>query len=244
MTTLQSTYTRAEVAPYLQAVDEALRATFDTLAETLPATLLQIGKQALATPGKVMAEALAQVTGDADPASLPLPRWPLYVILGYQAALPTEERDSWRKAIPAAVALEIAIAATDILDELADADPSPIIRLYGPGQAMNTANLMLVVAQQTLLDEGIKPGGERALHALSALLEVGLKAGMGQHLDMLYARQKPQEVDLDMSAHVTSLKAGALIGGWFRMGALMAGAEGEVLDLLTRFGQELEELRR
>lgn len=239
MTTPRSTNIRADVAPYLEAVEEALRSTFDSLAETLPATLLQIGKQALAMPGKVMAEAFAQVAGDVDPTTLPLPRWPLYVILSYQAALPAEERDTWRKAIPAAIALEIAIAATDVLDELADADPSPIIRLYGPGQAMNTANLMLVVAQQILLNRGIEPGGERALHALAALLEVGLRAGMGQHLDMLYAKQGPQDVTLEMSAHVTSLKAGALISGACRMGALMAGAQGEVLELLTRFGGEL-----
>ncbi len=241
MTTLHSTSTgaRSQLKPYLDAVDAALRATLTSLAETLPQTLLQIGKEALSAPGKVMAEAVAEITGEADPADLPLPRWPLYVILSYQAALTSEERGTWQKAVPAAAALEIAIAATDLLDELADGDPSPIIRCYGPGQAMNTANLMLVVAQQTLLNERLKEGGEKALHALGAMLDIGVQASVGQHLDMLYGGLGPDEVTLDMSAHVTSLKAGALIGGACRMGALMAGAEGEVLETLARFGREM-----
>jgi geranylgeranyl pyrophosphate synthase len=239
LTTLDPLHAHSEVSHYLDAVGEALKATLADYGDTLPPTLLQIGKQALSMPGKVMAEALAEITGEASPAALPLPRWPLFVILSYQASLPAEERDSWRQAVPAAVALEIAIAATDILDELADADPSPIIRLYGPGQAMNTANLMLVVAQQTLLKQRLEPDGERALHALQALLDIGLKAGVGQHLDMLYSGLGLQEVNLEMAAHVTSLKAGALIGGACRMGALMAGAEGEVLDVITHFGEEL-----
>lgn len=239
MTAPHSSHPHSGVAPYLDAVGDALKSTLAGYGDTLPPTLLQIGKQALSLPGKVMAEALAEITGETDSSDLPLPRWPLFVILSYQAALPAEERGTWHRAVPAAVALEIAIAATDILDELADADPSPIIRLYGPGQAMNTANLMLVVAQQTLLKHGLEPGGERNLHALQALLDIGLQAGVGQHLDMLYSGLAPQDVTLEMAAHVTSLKAGALIGGAFRMGALMAGAQGEVLETLTRFGQEL-----
>jgi geranylgeranyl pyrophosphate synthase len=239
VTTSHSPHTHTDVAPYLSAVSDSLKATLAGYGDTLPPTLLQIGKQALSMPGKVMAEALAEITGETDSATLPLARWPLFVILSYQAALPAEERGTWHRAVPAAVALEIAIAATDILDELADADPSPIIRLYGPGQAMNTANLMLVVAQQVLLKQGLEADGERALHALQALLDIGLQAGVGQHLDMLYAGLGPEDVTLEMAAHVTSLKAGALIGGACRMGALIAGAQGEVLDIITRFGQEL-----
>ncbi len=117
--------------------------------------------------------------------------------------------------------------------------PAPSSGSTAPGRAMNTANLMLVIAQQTLLDSGMEPGGERALQALNALLQIGLEAGVGQHLDMLYGGLGPQDVTLDMSAHVTSLKAGALIGGACRMGALMAGAEGEALELLTSFGKEM-----
>ena len=239
MTTYQTPDSRHDVAHYLEAVGDALKAVLASYTETFPPTLVQISKMALSTPGKVMAETLVRLTGEGDPTSLPLPRWPLSVILSYRAALLDGERESWREAIPAAVALEIAVAATDILDELADGDPSPIISAYGPGQAMNTANLMLVVAQQTLLKRGMEQAGERALDALNALLDVGVQAGVGQHLDMSYSEMGPQEVTLDMSAHATSLKAGTLVGGACRIGALMAGAQGEVLELLTRFGREM-----
>lgn len=230
-------YGYPQLVHYLDAVSDTLKEILASLSGTLPATLLQIGKQALTAPGKVMAAELMTIAGE-DPRSLPLPRWPLQVILAYQAVLPEEERSTWRRALPAAAAYEIVIAATDLLDELADEDPSPVVRLYGPGQALNTANVLLVIAQHTLLKDALGAGGERALRALESLFETLLQAGGGQHLDMLYSTLGPNDVDLDMSAHVTSLKAGALIGGACRVGALMAGAEGEVLELLTRLGKE------
>jgi geranylgeranyl pyrophosphate synthase len=226
------------IASLLQASYEELRACLLAYADLLPRSLIEIGKLALSAPGKLMGE--LPLEGGALPARMP--RWPLFVLLSYQAACEPYRRHTWREALPAAVAVEVAMAAADLLDELADGDPSPVAARYGEAQAANTANLMLVMAQQILARHALAHEGERrarALVALHTLQDTLVRAAIGQHLDMLYEKMGPHEVTLEMSAQVTELKAGTLIAGAFRMGALMAGAEAPVVDLLTRAGKEL-----
>jgi competence protein ComQ len=215
-------------------VDQELKSALLRYSGVLPMSLIKIGKFALAAPGKVMA---FRQTGAQDQSSLP--RWPLSVLLSCQAASLPESPDAWKQALPAAVAVEIAMAAADILDELADDDPSPLVQEWGAGQALNTANLMLVMAQQTLLLSAQGSGGLRAMSALGALQDMLVQAATGQHLDMLYDRMGADEVTLEMSFEMTALKAGALVSGACRMGALMAGAEDPVVELLARFGKEI-----
>ncbi len=222
-----------------------LEATYDALTEALleytcvmPVSLITIGKMALLAPGKVLRAVAEMRQGGGDVLPSPLPRWPLYVILAYRTGIGSQRQDNWRAALPGAVAVEIAMAAADLLDELTDDDPSPILAQYGPGQALNTGSLMLVMAQQVLLHA--VPGlGERALAALGALQEMLVEAAVGQHLDMLYGSMAADEVTLDMSVGITEKKAGALLAGAFRVGALLSGAEPPVVDLLTRMGREM-----
>jgi geranylgeranyl pyrophosphate synthase len=137
------------------------------------------------------------------------------------------------------VAVEIAMAAADLLDEIADDDPSPIVREYGPGQALNTANLMLVIAQQALLRSALSGGGESALASLGTMQDMLVEAATGQHLDMLYERLGPHDVTPEMSVQMTDLKAGALISGAMRIGALLSGAGEDVVGLLAGVGKEI-----
>jgi geranylgeranyl diphosphate synthase type I len=225
-----------EVAEALGEVDAALKDALLHYAEALPPDLITLGKMALHARGKVMAWGRAQETG----AEAALPRWPLFVLLGCRAALAPEERGRWREAVPAAVAVELAIAAADVIDEWTDGDDSPILEDYGPGQAINAANLMLVMAQQVMLWEARRPGGSsHAIDALGALQDMLVEAAVGQHLDMGYERMGYREVTPEMSGEMTDKKAGALIGGACRMGALMAGADDEVVGLVWRFGRQV-----
>jgi geranylgeranyl pyrophosphate synthase len=167
-----------------------------------------------------------------------LASWPLTVLGGYRAALPPEERRTWRRALPAAVAVEIMVAATDLIDEWTDGDPSPIISEHGPGQALNTASLMLVMSQQVLV-WAAREGDDRALSALGALQDLLVEAAVGQHLDMLYEGMGLDEVSPQMSGDMSEKKAGALISGALKMGGLMAGASPEMVALLERFGRRV-----
>jgi competence protein ComQ len=221
----------------IEAVEAELKATLLAYAGSMPLTLITMGKFALAAPGKVMSTQAARAAGTEDPGRPPL--WPLLALLSCHAATGPERQDAWRQALPAAVAVEIAMVAADLIDEITDQDPSPFVAEYGAGQALNTGNLMLVMAQQVLLRSALGSGGEHALHALQALQDALVQAATGQHLDMLYDRMGADEVTLEMCVQMTDLKAGALMAGACRMGALMSGAGELVVDLLTRFGQEL-----
>jgi geranylgeranyl diphosphate synthase type I len=221
-------------AEVMRESDGALKGALLKYAQLLPPSLIAMGKMALGAPGKVMY--WRGMTDRGEEA--PLAKWPLFVILSYRAALPAERRDRWREALPAVVAVELAIAAADLIDEAADNDPSPIIEEYGVGQALNTANLMLVMAQQVLLWEA-RAGNKRAMAALGALQDMLVEAVVGQHLDMSYEKMGPREVTPDMSGEMTNKKAGALMSGAFKMGALMAGADAKVVELLAHIGRQL-----
>lgn len=226
---------------YLTAIDQALKEALQSYAPLMPPDLITIGKLALSAPGKVMSAAQALAEGEQPDG--PPPKWPMYAILAYQAAAEPAQRHSWPEALPAAIAVEIAMAAADLLDEITDSDPSPVVSRYGPGQALNTANLMLVMAQQTLVRKAqeLHEAG-RTLAALGALQDMLVEAAIGQHLDMAYEKMGATEVTPEMSARMTSMKAGALIGGTFRMGAIMSGADRPLVELTARFGREIGDI--
>ena len=230
----------SEIRQFLEATDEHLTAALLEYASLMPVSLITIGKLALSAPGKVMgAVPLVQQAGASLPS--PLPRWPLYVIEAYRAGSGGvgAAGDGWRESLPGAVAVELAMSAADLLDELTDDDPSPVLARYGPGQALNAGNLMLVMSQQVLLKAALSSGNDRYLSALAALQGMLVEAAVGQHLDMLYGGMAPDEVTLEMSADVTAKKAGALIAGAWRVGALLSGAEAPVVDLLAGLGREI-----
>jgi geranylgeranyl pyrophosphate synthase len=226
----------SEIRQFLAATGEHLTTVLLEYASLMPMSLITIGKLALSAPGKVLRPVLVSEQGGSGLPS-PLPRWPLYVIEAFRAG--SKHQEDWREALPGAAAVEIAMAAADLLDELTDDDPSPIIEQYGPGQALNTANLMLVMSQQVLLKAATSTGNGRYLVALATLQEMLVEAAVGQHLDMLYDGMAWDEVTLEMSADVTAKKAGALIAGAWRVGALLSGADEAVADLLTSLGREI-----
>ena len=229
----------SEIRQFLEATDEHLTAALLEYAALMPLSLITIGKLALSAPGKVLsAVPLMQQAGADLPLPSPLPRWPLYVIEAFRAGSVAVGGD-WREALPGAVAVELAMSAADLLDELTDDDPSPVLARYGPGQALNAGSLMLVMSQQVLLKAAQSTGNERYLAALDALQGMLVEAAVGQHLDMLYDGMAPDEVTLEMSADVTARKAGALIAGAWRVGALLSGADTPTVDLLTTLGREI-----
>jgi geranylgeranyl pyrophosphate synthase len=246
--------TPQQLEEFIAASREELVAMLSNYLDVMTPELVRMGKFALSGPGKVL-HLPETPPGTPYPAlsAQDTPSWMLNVILACMAALPPERRGEWRVSLPGVVAVELSMAAADLLDELADDDPSPFVREFGPGQALNTGSLMLVMAQQALtpgpkfrvqspesssgdsrpgtLDSGL------ALKALGALQDMLVQAAVGQHLDMLYDKLGPDEVDLEMSGRMTDLKAGALVEGASRIGAILSGAEDRVVELVARFGK-------
>ena len=106
----------------LTTVDDALKATLLRYSSLFPLTLTTIGKTAqTSAPGKVMYWRALTNQGLAAPHA----NWPMMVLRAFRAASAPGERRDWRRAIPAAVAVEIMVAAADLIDEWAGWRPSP-----------------------------------------------------------------------------------------------------------------------
>ena len=91
-----------DLSTLIEAVDAELTSTLVRYADAMPMSLITMGKYALAGPGKVLSPRRNEPGQDP-------PRWPLFVLLSCQAASPPQQHDAWRQALPAAVAVEIAM---------------------------------------------------------------------------------------------------------------------------------------
>src|SRR4051794_16211102 len=108
-----------DLTPYLHIAKNELKSTLLTYAELLPGTLITMGKFALSGRGKLFSLPETE-SGDLQGVSVSgWPPWTTDVLLGCTAALEPVSRDDWRVALPGAVAVEIAMSAADLLDELA-----------------------------------------------------------------------------------------------------------------------------
>ncbi len=75
----------AEILDITRAAKEELKQALRHYATLLPPTLIEMGKVALSGRGKVMSSGGEDAELTADP-----PRWPLAVVLSYQAAAGVE----------------------------------------------------------------------------------------------------------------------------------------------------------
>ncbi|HEU5318226.1 MAG TPA: polyprenyl synthetase family protein [Chloroflexota bacterium] len=148
-----------------------------------------------------------------------------------------------RRAVPAAVALELLHNFTLIHDDIEDGDElrhhrPTVWKLWGEPQAINAGDGMHVLAYLALLDladHDVPP--ERITRLTARLAETSLVITEGQHLDISFEKRtdvRPAEY-LDMIGR----KSAALIGCAAVMGAEVAGASVETCNALERFGIEL-----
>lgn len=131
------------------------------------------------------------------------------------------------QAVPVAAAVEIFMVALDVLDDVEDAEETPLHGALGAACTVNASTGLLLLAQQTLLATA---GGAAA----GLLLDAGLRACGGQHADL--APPPGQPLGLDEALAVTAGKAAPLVAVACRLGALRAGADTATQELYARFG--------
>ncbi len=141
------------------------------------------------------------------------------------------------RAVPrVAAAVELLVASFDVLDDIEDGDPSPLIEALDERRARKVAATLLFLSQQTLADagaEGLPPG--RVPLLLETLARAGVVATGGQHLDLAaegHGGISPEEA-LEIARH----KTGGLTGGVCRLGALLGTTDEALLDLYERWGR-------
>lgn len=178
-------------------------------------SLLRLG---LAEAGKVL-------------SSNPSSRWPLLTLGSCEAA----SGGRWEHAIPAAAAMEVFIAALDLLDDLQDGDADGVIATCGEAQALNVSTGLLMLSQRMLLrlsDRGV--GAETVLAVGRELAGAALTVGGGQHLDL--AHESRPTISEQEALDVASRKSATLVSCACRIGARLGSDDLAVVDLLGRFG--------
>lgn len=130
-----------------------------------------------------------------------------------------------------AAAVEIFMAALDVMDEIEDGDQSPLVEAVGIPQALNIATALLLLPQ-TLLSKLTTDGITLARVALltQTLAEAGLTATGGQHRDLL--GEQHNALSYEDAIETARMKAGALVAGACKLGALVGTDDS---DLLARY---------
>jgi len=146
----------------------------------------------------------------------------------------------WRRALPAAAALELihnfSLIHDDIEDESAQRRGRPTVwHIWGKPQAINTGDGMHVLARQSLLrliGTGIDP--RRFIQASSQLEEACIRLCEGQYLDISFENR----VDIGVKDYLQMIngKTAALFRCSLVIGALVGMGHGSQISYLGRYG--------
>lgn len=142
-----------------------------------------------------------------------------------------------------ASAIEVIHTYSLIHDDLPSMDDDDLRRgrptnhkVYGEAVAILAGDGLLTEAFMMILDNEDKVGRDNIVMALRELAIASGPAGMvgGQVVDILSENTEPE---MDKLLYIHKHKTGALIRASVRIGAILAGVEGERLDALTRYGE-------
>jgi len=164
---------------------------------------------ALALPGNILSDS-------------PNARWGRIVLMCCTAV-----GGCWEEAVPSATAVELFMAALDLLDDAEDGEENAVQASLGPARALNASTGLLFLAHQGLLDAAGKP-------ALRILLAAGLQACDGQDADLTSTADEPATLSTAMD--ISAGKSASLVAAICHLGALCAGADEPVQNLYARFG--------
>jgi geranylgeranyl diphosphate synthase type I len=149
----------------------------------------------------------------------------------------------WRKALPAAAALELVHNFSLIHDDIEDRSPERRHRptvwwLWGEAQAINVGDAMHSLARLSLLrleQRGVSP--EKILQASRILDETCLRLCEGQYRDISYE----QRLDIDLEDYLEMIagKTAQLFETSLHLGALLGTEDNQLIQPLCLFGRKL-----
>jgi geranylgeranyl diphosphate synthase type I len=150
---------------------------------------------------------------------------------------------NYRRALPAAAALELLHNFTLVHDDIEDASPSrhgraTVWRVWGEAQAINVGDGLYALAHLALprLVE-VSVSAEVALEAARLLDEACLRVCEGQHLDLAF--EERLDVRCDEYLEMVAGKTVALLAAAAAIGALLGEASAQVVTAFREFGREL-----
>lgn len=142
-------------------------------------------------------------------------------------------------AIPASAALQLFMAAGEVFDDIEDADaPGSLSARYGSAIATNAATALLILAERAISRLKVRGVADSVIvRVMDAVNSFYTTASAGQHLDL--SLTSDTSVSEDIYLQVASMKSATTIECGCQIGAILATANQETIDLFTLFGHNL-----
>jgi len=148
----------------------------------------------------------------------------------------------WRKALPAAVALEILHNFSLIHDDIEDngqirrGQPAVWMR-WGLAEGLNAGDAMFAAGFEALSALRISFSSEIVLDAVRLFSATSLRLTEGQHMDIGFEKQ--QKIGIEEYYKMIGGKTAALLAACCQMGALLAGRGTDTQQTYHLFGHNL-----
>lgn len=149
----------------------------------------------------------------------------------------------WRKALPAAAAIELVHNFTLIHDDIEDRSRErrhrlTVWKIWGLAQGLNTGDGMWALSQLTLLRlQGRGVSAETVMAVSRLLSDTCLRLCEGQHLDLDYERR--QAIEVEDYLKMIHGKTARLFRCSLAVGALLGGAGDELVQGFDGLGRDL-----
>ncbi|TFG47749.1 MAG: polyprenyl synthetase family protein, partial [Anaerolineales bacterium] len=148
----------------------------------------------------------------------------------------------WKKALPAAAAVELIHNFSLIHDDIEDDGEMrrgrlTVWKVWGEAQAINTGDAMFALANASLLQLKDNLPSEKVLQAGVLFHTTCLRLTQGQHMDIAF--EKLDQVDMESYWQMVGGKTAALLAFSLEVGALCAGAPPDILANYHDFGHYL-----
>ena len=215
--------------PLFDSAQGRLRERLHLLLAALDPRLGADVERALQEPGKLLWRS-------AGAGKRPAGVWALLTLLVAEYLSP--EIDG-AFAATVAVGVECYICALDLIDDVEDADQTPVVEELGVARVLSVATTLLFLAHEALLATSAYAPPAQVLGLLDALSDCSLRATQGQHLDILSARHPALQVTPQGCLGILAAKSGALMSMAFRLGALCAGAPEHICTEWAGLGELL-----
>jgi geranylgeranyl pyrophosphate synthase len=204
--------------PPREAVDAAVARRLEGVLAEVGASLREVARAALSCEGR------------------PLSPRPRTLWAQVPARVCAAAGVSWQRAVWPGVAMELAMAAADLFDDLADGERIEILATFGPGRLLTTAAGMLALAGQVCVratEDGASAG---AAAEIADLLGRGLAAAADGQMRGLETPVEAARRDTGLAYELAVAKSGPLGELNARLGAHIAVADPDLRDLYGTFG--------
>lgn len=137
-----------------------------------------------------------------------------------------------------AASFELCIAASDVLDEIEDADESQLVKAVGVPRALNATTALLGLSHLALSAGSEVDANESTFLALNrSLAETIVSSTVGQDHDLMSSSS--DKTSISVALEIARKKSGSLVAGACQLGCMLGTRDPEIMSLYHEFGVHL-----